>query len=170
MAELADALHDNGSYGHEQDNGVDQRDEYRAFLVTIGISGGGVPLGQLEGEEREEQAEDVAQVVPRVGEQAQGVLVEANSGFHDDEQQVQHDGGNKNAVQRANRVCVMMFMSACHIELSISSHFHREGRYSFLLSGCKEPCFRQNFWGKSRNKIPINRYCRTALSPVPLQK
>ena len=89
MHKLVDTLHDDGADGHQQDDGVEERDENRGLAVSVGEAAGGVAGGELEGNHGQQEREDVAQVVARVGEEAQGIADKAGDGFDNDKGQVE---------------------------------------------------------------------------------
>lgn len=72
IEELADTLPYDADDGREQYYGVDQRNQHRSLLVAERITRRGMLLDQFHGNERQQQAGNIAQVVPRIGYQAHG--------------------------------------------------------------------------------------------------
>ena len=68
MDDFLDAFDDDGAYGNEEDDGVEERDEDGGFAVAIGEAFGGHRGGEFEGYHGQQEREDVAEVVAGVGE------------------------------------------------------------------------------------------------------
>ena len=113
MQHAADALGDDDPHGDQQDHRVQQRDQHRAFLVTIGVAGRSLRLRQPEGQHGQQQAGDVGKVVPGIGQQAHRAVGEADGEFDDDESHVERNAQNEGLVERRNRALVVMVF-VCH--------------------------------------------------------
>ena len=68
IAELVDALDDDGTDGNEQDDGIEQGDEHGAFPVAVCESPGAAGAAQLEGYHGQKEAEHIAEVMSGVRE------------------------------------------------------------------------------------------------------
>ena len=110
FVEFMDALDDDGTDGHEQDNRVEQRNEHGRFLVTIRKTAVGVDFRELEGDKHQHERKHVAEVVSGIGKQRQRAFDQSDDGLDDDEKQVQNDGKNENSVQTRQFFHVVMVM------------------------------------------------------------
>ena len=100
IAQAIDAFNHNSPYSHQQDDGIQQRNQDSGFLVTIGEVQTGRMSGQTKCNEGQHQAEHVAQIVSGIGKQTQRIINKADNSLDKNEQQIQRYTDNEYLVKR----------------------------------------------------------------------
>ena len=116
MQDLFHARPQDGGYGHKQQQGIDQRDEDRHPLVTVGVFLRRLDAHHPVSQQSQQQRKDVAEVVPGVREQCQRPEPQTGSCFYQHKGQVEYDPEDKIPARRLvvgqGRMMVVMFV--CH--------------------------------------------------------
>lgn len=117
VAEAADGFPGDGTEGGEQDDGVDERREDGGAAHSVGAVRRGQTLGEHGGAQREDETQDVAEVMACVGDQREraGELTVEKLGNH--EQEVQDDADPKAQAQARRRMVVMAVMMSVTVRM-----------------------------------------------------
>ena len=115
VEELLNALDHDGPHGDEEDDGVEQGEEDGSLAVAVGETLGGMRRGQLQRHHSQQQGESVGEVVPRVGEEADGVADEARRRLDDDEEEVEGHGDHIDGREALDGVPVVVVLVVMHI-------------------------------------------------------
>lgn len=108
MGKVVDGLDDNGADSDKEDDGIEERNEYGAPSVAIGKVFGNSNGRQFDPRESEEEGKDIAEIMTRVGEQAEGVGIEANPRFKNNVERVEDNADDEN---RSDGLYVMVVVS-----------------------------------------------------------
>lgn len=122
IIQFADALDQNHADGHEQNAGVEQRDEHGTLPITVGIACRRLHASQPESDQRQHQADYVAQVVSGVRDQRDRVEPKSGSELDADENQIQHDTEHESPIQVVDRQMMVMIVSHRVFLLMIRSY------------------------------------------------
>ena len=111
MGKVVDGLDDNGADSDKEDDGIEERNEYGAASVAIGKVFGNSNGCQLDPRKSEEKGKDIAEIMTRVGEQAEGVGIEANTRFKNNVERIEDNANDEN---RSDGLYMMVMMVVTH--------------------------------------------------------
>ena len=107
MDQSADRLGDDPADRDQQQQGIDQRGEDRAFLEAIGKARARPPLDQRSADERHHQPEHVGQIMPRVGQQRHRIGREAIDRLDHDEAEIEQDADDEGGAETGTGRMIM---------------------------------------------------------------
>ncbi len=84
----------------EQQTGIQQRGKDRGFAESIGVADAGTTTGQPDCAPGDQEAQDIAEIVARIGEEGEGIAQDAEGRLGDDEGEVEDETDFEGAIGR----------------------------------------------------------------------
>ena len=102
----------NRSHGREQQQGVEERGQDCRTTPAIGSFGTGGNAGERKSSPRQEQADDITEVVPRVGQESERIVPKTKARFHGDVNQVERNANGEGSAKVGRRVGMVVAHAA----------------------------------------------------------